>query len=48
MDEIFDQDELKKWADKLNAKSGDLLLVMSGNKSEALVQMSELRLEMGE
>jgi len=48
VDKFYNQDELKKWADKLNAKSGDLLLVMSGNKSEALTQMSELRLEMGE
>ena len=48
VDKFYNQDELKKWAESLNAKSGDLLLVMSGDRSHTLGAMSELRLEMGE
>jgi aspartyl-tRNA synthetase len=48
VDKFYNQDELSKWAKELNAKSGDLLLVLSGNKSHTLSAMSELRLEMGE
>ena len=48
VDKFYDQDELKKWADVLDAKPGDLLLVLSGDKSHTLSAMSELRLEMGE
>lgn len=48
VDKFFSQDDLKEWADKANAKPGDLLLVISGTANEARRQMSELRLEMGE
>ncbi len=48
VDKFYSQDDLKTWADKLSAKPGDLLLVMSGNKKETLTQLGELRLEMGE
>ncbi len=46
VDKFFDTEALKSWGDKLNAKPGDLLLVMAGKKSESLEQLGELRLEM--
>ncbi len=48
VDKFYSQDDLKTWADKVSAKPGDLLLVMSGNKKATLTQLGELRLEMGE
>jgi len=48
VDKFYSQDELKTWADKLNAKVGDLLLVLSGERNHTLNALSELRLEMGE
>jgi aspartyl-tRNA synthetase len=47
VDKFFDQDALKAWADKMNAKAGDLLLVLSGEGDKVRKQLSELRLEMG-
>lgn len=47
VDKFYSQDELKKWADKFGAKPGDLMLVMSGEKTHILGALSELRLEMG-
>ena len=47
VDKFFDQNALSAWADELNAKPGDLLFVMAGNKSKTLVQLGNLRLEMG-
>ncbi len=47
VDKFFDQEKLKAWADKMGAKAGDLLLVISGVKEKARKQMNELRLEMG-
>ena len=48
VDKFYSQEDLKLWAEKLSAKPGDLILVMSGNKKETLAQLGELRLEMGE
>jgi aspartyl-tRNA synthetase len=39
---------LKKWIDIMNAKPGDLLLIMAGEKKKTLTALSELRLEMGD
>jgi aspartyl-tRNA synthetase len=47
VDKFFDQEALKAWADRMDAKAGDLLLVLSGQKDAALKQLGELRLEMG-
>ena len=47
VDKFFDQDALKTWAKKMNAKAGDLLLVLSGEADKVRKQLSELRLEMG-
>ena len=46
VDKFFNQEELKKWAEQLNAKPGDLLLVMAGKKNTTLIQLGNLRLEM--
>jgi aspartyl-tRNA synthetase len=47
VDKFYSQEDLKAWADKAEAKPGDLILILSGNKNEARKQMSELRLQMG-
>ncbi len=47
VDKFFNQDELKAWAEKFDAKPGDLLLVLSGEAEKVRKQLSELRLEMG-
>ena len=47
VDKFFDQQALKEWADKMRAKSGDLILVLSGETEKVRKQLSELRLEMG-
>lgn len=47
VDKFYDATELKKWADAMEAKPGDLLLVLSGEKEHTLNAISELRLEMG-
>jgi len=38
---------LKTWAEKFDAKPGDLLLVLSGETDKVRKQLNELRLEMG-
>ncbi len=48
VDKFFDQDMLKAWAEKFDAKPGDLLLVMAGETDKARKQLSELRLHMGD
>ncbi len=47
VDKFFNQEQLKTWADKMGAKAGDLLLVISGVKEKARKQLNELRLEIG-
>ena len=48
VDKFFDADALKTWADKMQAKPGDLLLILAGDKNPTLNALCELRLEMGE
>lgn len=48
VDKFFDQEALKTWAAKFDAKAGDLLLVISGDTEKAQKQLGELRLEMGD
>ncbi|MGB0524204.1 MAG: aspartate--tRNA ligase [Flammeovirgaceae bacterium] len=48
VDKFYSQEDLKAWAEKANAKPGDLLLVLSGTAHQTRKQMSELRLHMGE
>ncbi len=47
VDKFYDENELKKWTGHLEAKPGDLLLVLAGDKSGTLNALGELRLEMG-
>jgi aspartyl-tRNA synthetase len=42
----FSEEELNLWKSPLNAESGDLILILSGEKEKTRKQMSELRLEM--
>jgi len=47
VDKFYPESELKIWAEKFNAKPGDLLLLISGDKQHSLSVLNELRLEMG-
>ena len=47
VDKFFNADDLKAWADKMNAKPGDLLLILAGETDKTRKQLNELRLEMG-
>lgn len=47
VDKFYSQDDLKVLADKVGAKAGDLILVLSGDKDATLNALGELRLEMG-
>lgn len=48
VDKFYDQDDLAKWAKATNAKSGDLILVLSGETNKTRVQLSALRMELAE
>jgi aspartyl-tRNA synthetase len=48
VDKFYNQDDLKAWAEKMNAKAGDLMLVLSGDTDHTRNALNELRLEMGE
>jgi aspartyl-tRNA synthetase len=47
VDKFYSPEELKKWAEQMNASPGDLLLILAGDKKKTLTALSELRLEMG-
>ncbi|MDX1285221.1 MAG: aspartate--tRNA ligase [Draconibacterium sp.] len=47
VDKFYSQDDLKVWAEKVDAEAGDLILVMSGEKERIQGAIGELRLEMG-
>jgi aspartyl-tRNA synthetase len=47
VDKFFDENALLKLATKCGAKSGDLILLLSGFKAKTQKALSELRLEMG-
>ena len=47
VDKFYDVSNLKEWARKCGASPGDLLLILSGKKSDVQSQMNELRLLMG-
>lgn len=48
VDKFFDEQQLQGWAQKCQAKPGDLILVLAGKEERTRKAMSELRLEMGE
>jgi len=47
VDKFYSEEELKMWAEVFNARPGDLILILSGQKKQCLHALSELRLEMG-
>jgi aspartyl-tRNA synthetase len=47
VDKFYSPDDLQKWAVRLEAKPGDLLLITYGTKEKTLPVISALRLEMG-
>jgi len=47
VDKYYTQEQLGKWAFKMNAKPGDLMLILAGERNKTLAALSELRLEMG-
>ncbi|MDQ1296745.1 MAG: Aspartate--tRNA ligase [Bacteroidota bacterium] len=46
-DKFYSKEELGRWAAAVNAKQGDLILILAGEKKTTLTALSELRLEMG-
>ncbi len=47
VDKFYNEDDLKSWAGKCNAKPGDLILILAGKTDATRFAMNELRLEMG-
>lgn len=47
VDKFYSEADLKKWAEKMDAKAGDLLLIISGDKDDSRSAMNELRLHLG-
>ena len=47
VDKFYSQEDLKQWAERCGAKTGDLLLVLCGEEEKTRKQLCELRLEMG-
>ncbi|MCW3804265.1 aspartate--tRNA ligase [Plebeiibacterium marinum] len=47
VDKFFDEAALMNWAEKFDAKPGDLLLILAGAKAKTQNALCELRLEMG-
>ncbi len=48
VDKFYSAEDLKQWAEKFNAKPGDLLLILSGEKAKTQKALNELRLKMGD
>ncbi|WP_291091373.1 MULTISPECIES: aspartate--tRNA ligase [unclassified Empedobacter] len=48
VDKFYSQEDLAAWAERMNAKRGDLMLVMSGNTNKVRAQLSALRMEIAE
>ncbi|WP_332018501.1 aspartate--tRNA ligase [Kaistella sp.] len=47
VNKFYDEDSLKKIAEKFVAKPGDLIFLMSGNENKVRTQLSALRMELG-
>lgn len=48
VDKFYNEADLAAWAERMNAKPGDLLLVMSGDTTKVRAQLSALRMELAE
>lgn len=47
VDKFYSQEELKTWADRMEATAGDLILILCGEEAKTQKALCELRLEMG-
>ena len=47
VDKFYTSDDLNAWAERFDAKRGDLILILAGEKYQTLNALNELRLEMG-
>lgn len=47
VDKFFNTHQLQSWINRFHAQPGDLLLIMSGGKTNTLKALGQLRLEMG-
>ncbi|MDA9782909.1 aspartate--tRNA ligase [Vicingaceae bacterium] len=47
VDKFYTEEQKQAWADQVGAKSGDLILIISGNVDQSRSAMSELRLHLG-
>ena len=47
VDKFYSQEDLKAWADKMQAAPGDMMLILSGDTNKVRKQLNELRLELG-
>ncbi len=48
VDKFYSQEDLKIWAEKMNAQPGDLLLILSGEAEKTRKQLNVLRLHLGD
>jgi len=46
-DKFYSAGELKRWAEAMDARPGDLMLILAGEPDKTRTALSELRLEMG-
>jgi aspartyl-tRNA synthetase len=47
IDKFYSQEDIGRFAARINAEKGDLILILAGDKMKTLTALSELRLEMG-
>ncbi len=48
VDKFYSQEDLSKWAERMGAKAGDLMCILSGEQNKVRAQLSALRMEMAE
>ena len=48
VDKFYDQQDLAQWAEKTDAKAGDLICVLSGDASKTRAQLSALRMHLAQ
>ena len=48
VNKFYSEEDLKKWSEKFNAKSGDLMLILAGEAKKVRPQLSALRMAIAE
>ena len=48
VDKFYTEDDLKKWAERTEAKAGDMICILSGKADKVRGQLSALRMELAE